>query len=407
MKPSRFLPVLFFILAACDNNPQGIAPSADEKAVALAHDLLIVDTHIDVPYRLAEHFEDVTQATPGGDFDYPRAKAGGLDVAFMSIYTPAEYEFEGAGKATHHANAMIDLVENIVARAPKRFVIARSTQDVQAAKNAGKIALPLGMENGAPIAGNMENLYHFYERGVRYITLAHSKANHIADSSYDTEYLNGGLSPFGVALVHEMNRIGMMIDVSHISDDAFWAVLKESAVPVIASHSSARHFTPGFERNMSDEMISTLGRAGGVIMINYGSAFLTEEANAYGGKQAAAYEDWLRLNGVADNDAAKDAFAKRYRSENPYPYASLSDVLDHVDHVVALAGIDAVGIGSDYDGVGDSLPTGLKDVASYPNFVEGLLKRGYSESDIAKILGTNLMRVWKTVEDYARSGTTG
>lgn len=407
MKPARLLPVIFLALAACDNSSQTIAPTANDKAVELAHNLLVVDTHIDVPYRLEEHFEDVTQATPAGDFDYPRAKAGGLDVAFMSIYTPANYEFEGTDKATRHANTMIDLVEDIVAKAPKRFVLAKSTKDVLAAKEAGKIALPLGMENGAPLAGNMENLYHFHDRGVRYITLAHSKANHISDSSYDTNHLNGGLSPFGVALIHEMNNMGIMVDVSHISDDAFWAVLEESAAPVIASHSSARHFTPGFERNMSDEMIDALGKAGGVIMINYGSAFLTEEANAYGGKQNAAYEDWLQMNAVADNEAAKEAFAKRYRTENPYPYADLSDVLDHIDHAVAIAGINAVGIGSDYDGVGDSLPTGLKDVSSYPNLVEGLLERGYSEADIEKILGTNLMRVWKAVEDYAESRTTG
>lgn len=385
-------------LAACDK----AEPDPAARADALAHKFLIVDGHIDVPYRMEEKIEDVTQATAGGDFDWPRAIAGGLDAPFMSIYTPAGLEFDGdPTSAARHAEKMIGHVEAIVARAPDKFAIATSPDEVLAAKAAGRIALPLGMENGAPIAGDLANLDHFFERGIRYITLTHARSGHIADSSYDEARPNDGLSDFGVEVVRRMNALGIMVDISHVSDAAFYDVLGVTTAPPIASHSSARHFTPGFERNMSDEMIRALGEAGGVIMINFGSAFLTAQANAWNSAQDDAYEAWLAGSGTKASDAQKEAFEERYRADHPYPYATLGDVLDHIDHVVALAGIDAVGLGSDYDGVGDSLPRGLEDVSAYPNLVRGLLERNYSEIDIEKILGGNLIRVWRTVEAVA------
>ena len=198
-----------------------------------------------------------------------------------------------------------------------------------------------------------------------------------------------------------MNRLGVMVDVSHLSDDAFWQVLRLSKTPVIASHSSLRHFTPGFERNLTDEMVSALGRNGGVVQINFGSSFLTEAAQDYRNqlrKDALAYSF---ANHLEASDPRMVSFLENYRTEHPYPYATLDDVLDHFDRAVQLAGIDYVGIGSDYDGVGDSLPTGLKDVSRYPNLVSGLLARGYGVQDIAKLLGGNLMRVWRAVEAHA------
>ncbi len=371
--------------------------SADANRIA--QQSMIVDTHIDVPYRLDAGWEDVSKATETGDFDYPRAVKGGLNVPFMSIYTPASYD--GTPRAKEHAEEMIGIVERMVATAPTKFRIAKTVADVEAAMKDGVIALPLGMENGSPISGDLANLDYFYERGIRYITLAHSKANHISDSSYDTERKWNGLSDFGKQAVKRMNELGIMVDISHVSDEAFYDVMEIAAVPPIASHSSARHFTPGFERNMSDEMIKALADKGGVIMINYGSAFLTEEANGYNVGRDEAYLEYLADEELEDSTDLKDQFTEQYRADNPYPYASLDDVLDHIDHVVEIAGVDAVGIGSDYDGVGDSLPTGLKDVASYPNLIEGLLKRGYSEADIQKILAGNLMRVWAQVEAYA------
>ncbi|GAB4570731.1 MAG: dipeptidase [Rhodothalassiaceae bacterium] len=393
---------LLLLLGACDaDDKKQDAPAPESRGAVLAHRLLIADTHIDVPYRVEASGEDVTVATKAGDFDLPRARAGGLDVAFMSIYTPAEYEFEEPGKARAHAERMIALVEDIAARAPQAFMIPHSTRDVLSARDRGLIALPLGMENGAPIAGDLAALDHFHEKGIRYITLAHSRSNHIADSSYDEARPNGGLSPFGKEVVRRMNELGIMVDVSHISDEAFADVLEISEAPPIASHSSARHFTPGFERNMSDEMIEDLGGRGGVVMINFGSAFLTAEANAWSKARSEAWKSWLAESGEADTPENEKAFETRYRAEHPYPYATIENVLDHIDHVVALAGIEAVGIGSDFDGVGDSLPVGLKDVSAYPALIDGLIARGYSDIDIEKIMGGNLMRVWRQVESVA------
>lgn len=388
-----------FALVACTNEQTDTTPSVEDTAKRIAMETIIMDGHIDVPYRLNSGWIDVSVATEGGDFDYPRAVAGGLNAPFMSIYTPAE--FDGTPEAKAHADKMIDFVERIAAEAPDKFVVTKSTADVEAAFKAGLIALPLGMENGSPLLGELANLDHFNERGIRYITLAHSKSNKISDSSYDPNKQWDGLSPFGEQVVRRMNELGIMVDISHVSDAAFWDVMDITATPVIASHSSARHFTPGFERNMNDDMIKALAKNGSVIMINYGSSFLTEAANTYRSKAVVAYEKYLADNGLEASDENQEAFQKIYAETTPYPFATIDDVLNHIDHVVELAGIDHVGIGTDYDGVGDSLPVGLKSVATYPNLIAGLLGRGYSEADIKKILSGNALRVWRTVEAYA------
>ncbi|MDP4985564.1 dipeptidase [Pseudoalteromonas tunicata] len=369
---------------------------ASKRAIELTKKTILVDTHIDVPYRLEHKWEDVSQAA-GGDFDYPRAVQGGLNAPFMSIYIPAG--LEKTGGSYELANKLIDYVEAIVGRAPDKFAIADSVQDVKDHFAAGKMSLPMGMENGSPIEGKLENLKHFYQRGVRYITLAHSQSNHISDSSYDLRRQWQGLSPFGKELITAMNNIGMMIDVSHISDDAFYQVMALSKTPVIASHSSLRKYTPGFERNMDDNMLLALKKNGGVIQINFGSSFVIASAGAWGDQFKAKRKELAKQNGE-ESPMVKD-FRKAYLAKNPYPFATIAQVLDHIDHVVKLIGIEHVGIGSDYDGVGDSLPIGLKDVASYPNLVQGLLDRGYSEADITKILSGNVLRVWQQVEQYA------
>jgi membrane dipeptidase len=370
---------------------------ASEKAIKLTHDNILIDSHIDVPYRLQEKWIDVTKATKDGDFDYPRAKAGGLNAPFMSIYVPAS--LDDSSESTALAHKLIDYVEAIVGRAPDKFAIAKSVDDVNEHFNQGLISLPMGMENGSPIQGDLENLKIFHDRGIRYITLAHSQANHISDSSYDIRRKWKGLSPFGKQLITEMNNIGVMVDISHVSDAAFYQVMELSKVPVIASHSSLRRFTPGFERNMDDEMIKALGTNGGVIQINFGSGFVTKMARSWRdlmGKKRDALAEKL-----GKDSKEVEAFEDKYRAKQPYPFATLESVLDHIDHVVKLVGIEHVGIGSDYDGVGDSLPEGLKDVSTYPNLVQGLLDREYSEKDIAKILGGNFLRVWSAVEKYA------
>ena len=369
----------------------------------IAQNSIIIDTHIDVPFRLYGGWEDVSEATEDGNFDYPRAVAGGLNAPFMSIYTPAELEGEGRSKEV--AEQLIDIVERIVHESPDKFALAHSPADIEANFQKGLISLPMGMENGSPIEGDLANVQHFFDRGIRYITLAHALSNHIADSSYDENKHWGGLSDFGIEVVKEMNRVGIMVDISHVSDEAFWDVMEVASAPAIASHSSARYFTPGWERNMSDDMIVRLAENGGVIMINFGSSFLTKAAQDYSNAQRAAAAAYREEHGLADEDEdAMKAFNAAYEAEHgPFPYATLDETLDHFDHVRDLVGVDHVGIGSDFDGVGDSLPIGLKDVSRYPNLVGGLLGRGYSEADVRKILGENLLRVWREVEAAAES----
>jgi membrane dipeptidase len=385
-------------LAACER-PAGPANAAVEpSATQLARQFLIVDTHIDVPYRLHLEPEDISRPA-GGDFDYPRAIDGGLDALFMSIYIPADVD--EAGEARAFAHTLIDGVEALSREHPDKFAPAGCSADVLRAKADGLIAMPLGMENGGPLEGSFEVLDEFRSRGISYITLAHSKSNHISDSSYDTDEGWGGLSAFGRELIPAMNQRGVMIDVSHVSDAAFWQVLELSRTPVIASHSSLRHFTPGWARNMDDDMVRALGESGGVIQISFGSIFLTAEAVRYSEARSAALAALRSEPGISDDDPRLASFATDYASEHPYPFADLDDVLDHFDRAVALAGIDHVGIGSDYDGVGDTLPIGLKDVSAYPTLIDGLLRRGYDEIAIEKILGGNLMRVWQEVEAFA------
>ncbi|WP_026377408.1 dipeptidase [Aestuariibacter salexigens] len=372
----------------------GCASTAPRSAADIAQQTIIVDGHIDVPYRVNEQWVDVTVATDGGDFDYPRAVAGGLNAPFMSIYVPAS--LDNSPESTKLAHKLIDSVEAIVGRAPDKFAIAESPDDIERHFAQGLISLPMGMENGSPIQGDLNNLELFYQRGVRYITLAHSQSNHISDSSYDLRRRWKGLSPFGKELVKEMNKIGMIIDISHVSDDAFYQVIELTQAPVIASHSSLRTFTPGFERNMDDDMVKALADNGGVIMINFGSGFVSRAARQW--RDAMGKERERIEQEFGRNSEQYREFDTRYREQNPYPFANLDTILDHIDYVVNLVGIDHVGIGSDYDGVGDSLPEGLKDVSTFPNLIEGLLNRGYSEDDIEKILSGNVLRAWREIE---------
>jgi membrane dipeptidase len=370
------------------------------KAQKLAQQFIIVDTHIDVPYRLKMKFEDISKLTPDGNFDYVRAKQGGLNAPFMSIYIPAEYEKTGGGKQL--ADTLIDMVVKFSKDWPKQFAVATSVQDVTTQFKRGVVSLCMGMENGTPMEHDLKNVQYFYDRGIRYITLAHALSNHISDSSYDTTHVWRGLSFFGRRLVAEMNRVGIMVDVSHITDDAFYEVMNVTKTPVIASHSSCRFFTPGFERNMSDDMIKLLAKNGGVIQVNFGSSFLREDYQKLENEQGKEVMAYFKEHHLKFGDPDAETYLKQYRKDHPVTFADVTDVANHIDHVVKLVGIDFVGVGSDFDGVGDSLPTGLKDVSMYPNLIYELLKRGYSEKDIQKICGGNLLRVWSEVEQRAK-----
>lgn len=387
------------VAAEASDEDAGIAATARE----LAQYAMIIDTHIDTPGRVLANWVDVTQRTGDGDFDYQRALSGGLNIPFMSIYTPADSEEKGTSYA--QANQLIDSVEAMVGRAPGKFAIVRSAQDAIEVMESGLIGLAMGMENGSPIEGELENLAFFHDRGISYITLAHSKSNHLSDSSYDEERQWNGLSPFGREVVVEMNRLGIMVDVSHLSDEAFYQVLEISKAPVIASHSSARHFTPGYERNMSDEMIRALADKGGVIQINFGSSFLTQAGREWFEVMGKARKLYLEEHGLEAKSKEAKKFRKAYREEHPFPYATLDDVIANFQHVIALVGVKHVGVGSDFDGVGDSLPEGMKDVSFYPGLIEKFLRLEYSPEQIQAIMGGNLMRVWRQVEDHAARST--
>ena len=382
------------VFSSCTNDA-----TLRQKADELAHKYIITDGHVDIPYRLARKMEDISVRTEGGDFDFVRAKKGGLDAPFMSIYVPSSYQETGGAKLK--ADSLIDLVENLAGDHPDKFAVAASPAEVEKIVAEGKIALPMGMENGATIEDDLNNVAHFHRRGVRYITLTHGKDNQICDSSYDTTGTWGGISDFGREVVAEMNRVGIMVDISHVSDNAFYDVMKITKAPAIASHSSCRAFTPGFERNMNDEMIETLAANGGVIQINFGSSFLSEESRDKSNKNREKIRAYAEENGLKMGDEEFMQYAREVSRENP-TYADVTDVADHIDHVVKLAGIDHVAFGSDFDGVGDSLPYELKDVSYYPNLIFHLLKRGYSDEDIAKICYRNVWRVWNEVERVAK-----
>ncbi len=396
------LPLVVAFLVACVSRPPA-DPAA--RARELARDFILLDGHVDVPFRLYEQaksgaVDDVAERTSSGDFDFPRAVEGGLDAPFFSIFTPAECEQAGTSKSV--ADELIDLVEGIVRGAPDRFVIARTAAEVRVAARQGRIAILLGMENGSPIEGRLENVDTFFERGVRYITLCHGEDNHLCDSSYDTRRSHQGLTRFGREVVRRMNELGILVDVSHVSDDTFWQVIELSRSPVIASHSSLRHFVPGFQRNMSDEMLRALGENGGVIQINFGSGFLSPEANGVSLERWQAAQAFAKERGLDPGAPEVEAHMKAWDAAHPFPFADVTDVADHIDHAVQIAGIDHVGFGSDFDGVGDSLPTGLKDVSQYPNLIAELLARGYSERDVEKICSKNVLRVMEAAERVAR-----
>ena len=372
-----------------------------KRAEVLAQQDIIIDGHVDLPYRLTENNFRMDRNYPAilihsteGDFDGDRARKGGLDAPFMSIYISPSYQ-KRADKGKSYADSLISLVRNMPALLPDQFALANSPAEVRVNSKAGRISLPMGMENGAPMGDDLKNVQHFYNRGIRYITLTHSKYNQICGSSGDTTNSHQGLSLFGRSVVKEMNRVGIMVDISHVDDSTFYQVMKLTKVPCIASHSSCRHFAPAVKRDMTDDMIRKLGENGGVVMINFFIGFLDSTAN----KGFKKMDALMTQKGLAPSDPKAKPLLDQLKKDYT---VDIEVVANHIDHVVRLIGVDHVGLGSDFDGVEGCLPTGLKDVSMYPNLIYSLLKRGYSEADIEKICGSNLMRVWQQVLDAAK-----
>jgi membrane dipeptidase len=403
---------LLIVTISCVNvekkNKYAEMPAEQLQRVAdsLAQALIIADTHVDLPYRLKKiHFTlereyiGIPLETSKGDFDFVRAKKGGLDAPFMSIYIPSTYQLKpDHGKIL--ADSLINMIEGIVQMHPTKFALAKTPADIEQNSKEGKISLPMGMENGAPVGDSIENVKYFFDRGIRYITLTHGKDNQICDSSYDSTYTWNGLSQFGEKVVAEMNRVGIMVDISHVSDSTFFDVIKIAKAPVIASHSSCRYFTPGFTRNMSDDMIKVLGKNGGVIQINFGASFLDSVARSNKVLRDSLTKI-LESKNITSASPEAQPIIEQFGKQHKELFSDVERVADHIDHVVKIAGIDHVGIGSDFDGVDDTLPLGLKDVSAYPNLIAVLLKRGYSAADIQKICFGNIARVWNNVIEVA------
>ncbi len=360
---SRFTLAFFLCLVAPAALGQTRTPCGDE-ADRLHRSLLLIDTHNDAPMRVLAGF-DIGRRAAQGHTDLPRLREGGVGAVFFAAYVPARLVREN--QAAHRALEMIDAIRHdIVAPYPQDFTLALTAADIEAAHQQGKIAVLIGIEGGHAIEDSLRLLRSFYALGARYMTLTHSNTNNWADSSGDISdprvRHHNGLTAFGRQVIAEMNRLGMIVDVSHVSDKTFWDVLSASRAPVMASHSSCRALC-NHPRNLSDEMIRALARKGGLIQINFAPEFLTRRKA---------------------------------------PPAGIEDVVAHIEHAVKVGGVDAVGIGSDFDGI-DRTPTGLEDVSRFPALTCALLARGFSAADLRKIYGANLLRLMRAVEAAAQA----
>jgi len=382
------------------------------KAKRIHQRVLTIDTHTDTPIQLVRYNDDLgirgdARALKGGQLDFIRMQEGGLDATFFAVFmAQGERTPQGNNRAYSKALAIFDAIYKAVGRHSQLAEIALRSDDAVRLEKAGKRAIYIGIENGYPIGTTLSNVKSFYDLGARYITLCHTKNNDICDSSTDTTEHNG-LSDFGRQVVREMNRLGLMVDVSHISDKAFYDVLELTSVPVIASHSCARA-KRDHPRNLDDDMLRALTKNGGVAQMCILSYYVKEVEQL--AARDSAYQAFKKKWGEYDERTEEQkALARidyhKLAQEFPEKLATVSDAVDHIDHMVKVAGIDHVGIGTDFDGGG-----GLKDcydVSELGNITLELVRRGYSEEEIAKIWGSNLMRVFRAVEAGAEKQRSG
>src|SRR5579871_3852225 len=382
-------------------------PKADDAA-AIHQSAIIIDTHADTPQRfLDEHF-DLGQDTPvsEGHEDLGKIRQGNLAAEFFSIWV--EPEFKG-----HYARRALDLIDSVyqqAARHPDKMTMAFSAADIVRAHQQHKFAALMGIEGGHAIENDIRLLREFYRLGVRYMTLTWSNTNEWGDSSGDIDdpkiQHHNGLTDFGKQVVLEMNRLGMMVDISHVADKTFWDAIATSKAPLIASHSSCRALVNA-PRNMTDDMLRAVAKNGGVVQVNFFSGFddqaFWDASKAQSKDEAAAvqkYLDEMKAQGKPVNYIEVDRIEREWLAKLPRP--PLSALIDHIDHIAKVAGIDHVGLGSDFDGVSGATPTGIDSAADLPKITQALLDRGYSDEDIKKILGGNLMRVFREVERVSR-----
>ncbi len=381
------------------------APPRDERlwrrALQIHRRAVIVDGHNDITGAMVDENYDLgTSSTGRFHTDLQRLEQGGMTGEFFSIYVAANYAREGG--SARRAMDMIDVVYRAAERYPNQIGMAFSVADIRRAKRQRKVAALMGIEGGHAIENSLFALRNFYRLGIRYMTLTWNNTNDWADSCCDTARHNG-LSDFGREVVREMNRLGMFVDISHVSDKTMNDVLDVSRAPVIASHSSARGVA-NHRRNIPDELLRRIAQNGGVVMLNFYPSFIDQrviDAAAARTERLGPQLEALRTQ-YANDTTRRDAEINRLLSANPLPPTPLSVLIDHIDHIRRVAGIDHIGLGSDFDGV-PTLPVGMEDVAQLPNITYELLRRGYSEEDVRKVLGENFMRAFAGVERVART----
>ena len=373
---------------------------------AIHNSALVVDTHADTPGRFVDENFDLTQDAGKGHLDFAKIKAGNLGAEFFSIWVnPKDFK----GKEIKRALDMIDSVYEQARRHPDQMMMAFSTQDIYAAHRQHKLAALMGVEGGHAINGDIRVLRDYYRLGVRYMTLTWANTNELGDSSGDLDNKDiehhKGITDLGRQIVREMNRMGMMVDISHVADRTFFQALTTSRAPVIASHSSSRALT-NVPRNMTDDMLVALARNGGVAQVNFYCGFISQKWADGMNKLAADKDpDYEKLQSLFLTERTPQTAQQLYEAEavleKKLPRPPLGDLIDHIDHMVKIAGVDHVGIGSDFDGI-DCAPQGINSVADLPKITEALYQRGYKPADIQKILGGNLMRVFTEVEKTAK-----
>jgi len=388
--------IIIVILSSCKSK---IKEKTDDDLWKIAQKIcennIILDAHIDWPDKHLSYPEDISTKTTKGDFDFVRAKDGGLNAVLSVAYINSSY---GIDKGRIIVDSVIKLISYYTHTYPDKFALANNPHEIKENFKNNLLSLPLCLENGMPIGNDINYLKYLKDRGIVYITLNHNKVNQISDSNFDETRKWNGLSPFGLEVIKEMNRLGLMIDISHSTDSTVFQSLRYSESPIIASHSSCRHFTPGLERNLSDTLIKAIAKKNGGIMINLCSMFLDSTCM----ENCSFLLNWYQSNGINMDSEEGIDFALKY-DETHQIKSNSERVVDHIEHIIKLVGIDYVGIGSDYDGMGPSQPTDLPDVSCYPTIVFELLKRGYSENDIKKILSGNFLRVWDKVIKVADS----
>jgi membrane dipeptidase len=411
---SRLPSFLFLFLptfAIAQSNP---AAAVSPRAQAIHDSALVVDTHADTPQRFLDGNYDIGTADPKdiGHISLDKARAGNLGAEFFSIWVDPT---TNQGHFAQHTLDLIDSVYEQAARHPDRMTMAYSVEDIKRAHKQKKLAALMGIEGGHSIENDLHLLRDFYRLGVRYMTLSWSNTNEWADSSGDIDdpkiQHRNGLADFGKQVVLEMNRLGMMVDISHVADKTFWDAIATTKAPLIASHSCARALT-NHPRNMTDDMLRAVAKNGGVVQVNFYSAFVDESyrkaAEEQKKEREAAVDEYVakkKAMGQPVTYLDKDRIEREWAAKIPSP--PLESLIAHIDHIAKVAGVDHVGLGSDFDGVSGATPTGIDSAADLPKITQALLDRGYSAEDIHRILGGNLLRVFSEVERVSREMQVG